>query len=292
MRYFTQPLLLICCLLLMPAQYLAQQDTVTTKGDATENKGWEVALTGTSLASIASTAPDAFIPSASVGFGASFRNRESNSSFSLTYTISGTRDTITSVNTAEFGTAVLVPGIRKNSILISVRDPERFGGNHGWGAFLNYTNMDWTTNLVTLPSDTSSDGDTTLITRNVAPLTLELYYSWRIANIGNNGPDDTPAKLTWDLGLAFKYLAGERLSAKEADVFLGSHQELFPALHTGFSLHYGDMSAFGYFNYIFPCGDQPDVQGLTGLRFIGGIKLSANIAKIVTEKDPKETEGD
>jgi len=211
---------------------------------------------------------------AALGAGISLKNGKR---LTLMYTVAETRDTITSQEISDFGQTILVPGLRKFSILINWRDLhssclERLFKTTGVGVgvFVNMSPMIWKRYTASSVNSTALDSLPKVV--NVSPITMEAYLSYTMVE---NSEASNPYRLTFDLGLSSRFLGGDQLSDTEHDMFLGTTQDWFPGLVLGIDFHFGGTQLYSYMTLLDP--DKAGVNGLTGLQLHGGLSLSASL---------------
>jgi hypothetical protein len=235
-------------------------------------------LTGNGLSNFTGSVKNSFTNSATAGFGLSYFEN-GGVSFLILGTVTDSRDTVKSQDKHDFGASVLVPGLRKMSLLTNVRTAPKersLGslelGRYGYAAFFNASPMFWTT--YTAKKQGSSDFDSLPLTKAVIPLTLEGYIYFPIkpsAEILNN-----PLRASFDIGAVYKYVGGDQLNSEERDFFLGSQKINRIGAFMGVNVRISDFQAYFYGTMI-PAGKNESIEGLTGFQLFGGIRVSATL---------------
>ena len=237
-----------------------------------------VKLSGVGLSNYTTSTKGVSGAGAAAGFGLSV-NWKDGRRINVIGTVTQTQDTIESTETADFAQTVLVPGIRRFSIMAVYREMYALkrnadGSGWGWGTYVNATPMNWKTFRY---SSVGSDvRDSVSVVRQVTPITWELYLSrtllfmksWR-----------NPCRITVDMGAAAKYLGDNAMSADDHKLFLGTTQDLFVGPLIGLDLRFADSHAYFYGTWMVQ-NAQGGVPGLTGPQLQAGISLSATIANL------------
>jgi len=258
-----------------------EQDHIEKIYKSFENYYYEpkIVITGNGLANFISTEKKAFDVAATAGFGISF-SKNNGKQLGITGTITETRDTILSIDKRDFGRAILVPGIRKFSVMINYRSLNFFKNNWGYGIFANMTPMVWKT--YTAMKHDSTEMDSLPSVKHVTPITGEVYFSYTIYNNTNTLKKITnPTRITFDLGLVYKYLGEDQLTDIERENFLGSSQDNFFGFLFGIDVRSSGMHFYVYTTYIPSLGrNSHSIPGLTDLQATGAIGLAVNIADL------------
>lgn len=214
----------------------------------------------------------------SAGFGVAV-DWKSGRRINVMGTVTQSRDTITSIDVADFSQTVLVPGIRRFSILAIYRElyaisRSKNGSGKGWGVFVNATPVNWKTF-----SDTSSTGterDTISVVRAVTPFTFEVFAS---STLLFDRSSANSARITFDYGISLKYLGTNGMSSKDQRLFMGTTQDFFAGPMCGIDIRIADSHMYFYGTYLFQ-GDKGSIPGLTGPQLHAGISLTATIADL------------
>lgn len=238
----------------------------------------KVSITGNGMANYTTSTKGVTGSGAAAGFGV-IVNWPSGRRINVMGTVTQTRDTIESVEVSDFAQTILVPGIRRLSIMAIYRDlyalkQRSDGSGWGWGAFVNATPINWKTFRYT--SVGSEKRDSVPTTSSVNPITLELFFSNTLIYQAN-GRNTT--RITLDMGVAAKYLGDNSMSAADHRLFLDTTQDLFAGPLLGIDLRVADSHIYFYGTYLIQ-GKQGGVPGLTGPQLQAGLSLSATIADL------------
>ncbi len=235
----------------------------------------KIVITGNGLVNFTGSEKNAFTSAATAGFGLRV-TKENGIELGIIGTVTETRDTITSTLIRDFGASILVPGIRKFSIMVNYRSLYAFNDQWGYGIFVNSTPMIWQTD--TAKSKNSNVYDSLTDIRSVTPITIEAYLSFTIINVKSQS---NPVRISFDFGPTFKYLGGDKLKSSERKFYLGSQQTCWVGVFCGLDLRFSGSHAYFYANYIPAIGkNSANIDGLTQFQIIGGLGLAANIADL------------
>ncbi len=237
-----------------------------------------VSITGNGMANYTTSTKGITGSGAAAGFGV-IVNWPSGKRINVMGTVTQTRDTIESVDVVDFAQTILVPGIRRFSIMALYRDlyalkQRSDGSGWGWGVFVNATPVNWKTFRYSSVGSEKRDSVATI--SSVNPITLELFLSNTLIYQAN-GRNTT--RITLDMGVTAKYLGDNSMSAADHKLYLGSTQDLFAGPLLGIDLRVADSHVYFYGTYLIQ-GKQGGVPGLTGPQLQAGLSLSATIADL------------
>lgn len=233
-------------------------------------------LSATGMGNYSTSTSGAKSTGAAAGFGVSVDWKDGHR-INVIGTVTQTRDTIIGIDVPIFSQTVLVPGIRRFSILAIYRNlyaikKRSNGSGMGWGFFVNATPLNWKTY-----QDTSAHGkerDTIAVVQAVTPFTVELFASTTLLH---DRSATNSARITLDYGLSFKYLNANGMSSRNHRLFLGSTQDFFAGPMCGLDIRIADSHMYFYGTYLFQA-KQGAVPGLTGPQLHAGISLTATIS--------------
>lgn len=202
--------------------------------------------------------------------------------FSAYVTISQTRDLIRAeFNDREvFGNAMLVPGVRKYSLLTSYRNyslwpfsVSRAKQKLGFGWNVNVTPMNWE-----LSGADTQITETGILTTQVIPFATDLFLSFNwLTSKSPNRSIGKEFRLSTDFGLTFRQLFGD-LSHKDLwiEQFLGAKRRFFPGILLGINIAIDNLQIF--FNGPILLGDK--VEGLSYGQTVANIGLRGKLFNI------------
>ncbi len=227
-------------------------------------------LIGTGLANFVGSQKNTHTTGATAALGFSVRNTEYQSITAI-ITVAETRDTVKSQKQSDFGTSLLVPGIRRFSLLVNYRNYEFLSKNHRWGLglFGNVTPMIWETN--------APGNDTVPVSKTVIPMNSEVYLSYIVMD--NRTKKENPVWLSLDFGTSFRYLGGDKLTATERNYFLDQNVNKWWGGFGGLDVHFNDSRAYFYIAY-----NPHSTPGLSNIQAFAGITLSAKLFSSNKEK--------
>jgi hypothetical protein len=202
--------------------------------------------------------------------------------FSAYVTISQSRDLIRAdFNDREvFGNAMLVPGVRKYSLLTNYRNyslwpfsVSRAKQKLGFGWNVNVTPMNWE-----LSGADTSITENGILTTQVIPFGTDLFLSFNwLTSKSPNRSIGKEFRVSTDFGFTFRHLFGD-LSQKDPwiEQFLGVRRRFFPGIYLGINLAIDNLQIF--FNGPILLGDK--VEGLTFGQTIANIGLRGKLFNI------------
>lgn len=228
----------------------------------------KIQVIGTGMSGFTSSVPNSY-EGTTGGLGALYTLGTNHIELSSIITVAETRDTIVSQNQRDFGATMLVPGIRKFSILLNFRDLDLFGKNWGIGGFVNISPMIW--QMDTGKSKINPSVDSNVDVKYVMPMNFEVYVSYLLFKIEGV---QNPARATIDMGISYRYLGGDNITGIEMKDFLGTYEKGYFGFWGGLDIHLGPSKA--YFYVTWNPGWHGDITpGLGGLQAIGGLGLTA-----------------
>lgn len=188
-------------------------------------------------------------------------------------TIAQARDTVIG-KVEDFGESVLIPGVRRFSLLASYRmtsfDPvARSPFLRKWGGAINVnvTPYNWVIKKLSTPDEDSVVG-------KVIPAAFDLLLSYNWLSVYEEGKD---ISISTDIGFTGRILAGD-LTPAERGIFLGNTTKFYGGLNMGINIRYNSLRVLFYCPFLF----NEQVKGLTGgqvyasIGFIGSIINSAS----------------
>jgi len=189
------------------------------------------------------------------------------------FTISQVSDTIASIGkpTQDFGTSVLIPGVRRFSLLTNYRHRQlwptsysNFFSKIGLAVNFNITPYNWLLKKV--------DGQSDSISTKVMPISVDAMLPYNWVNIFKQ---DEEFSISTDFGLTARYIAGN-IDADTRANFLGKKDIFYWGLIAGLNIKYNGLR----FQFHAPLLFGSHVDGLTGGQSYASMALVANIASI------------
>jgi hypothetical protein len=174
------------------------------------------------------------------------------------FTISQANDTISSIgkSSEDFGTSILIPGVRKFSLLTSFRQRQLWPTSYS--NFWNKIGIAWNVNITPYnwairKTDNSSDS----ITAKLTPVAMDLMFPFNWVNIYKDGQD---INVSTDFGFTARYLMGN-IDADKRKVFLNNNPYFFyGGVIAGINIKFNGLR----FQFHAPLLFGSHVDGLTG----------------------------
>lgn len=214
------------------------------------------------------------------GFGI-MANKPAHSEFIGILTVAQVNDTVVGT-LPDFGASVLVPGVRRFSLLTSYRLNSLFPFARnkqtrkiGLVFNANITPYNW---VIKKTGENSTQDSLSVKT---IPSSCDLMFSY---NWGNVYEEDKDVSISYDLGFTTRFIGGN-ITKAERQSFLGNERKFYTGIITGLNIKYNGLRVQFYAPYIF--GKR--VNGLTNgqvyasIGFIGTILNSA--ASILKKKN-------
>jgi hypothetical protein len=216
----------------------------------------------------------------SAGFGI-LAYKPANAEFMGIITVAQVQDTVVG-GVEDFGGSVLIPGVRRFSLLASYRmnsfDPisrHPFFRKLGFATSINVTPYNW----VIKKKDTQEDS---LFTKAI-PAAFDIMASYNWLTMYEEGKDIC---ITTDIGFSLRHIAGGTTESERTQ-FLGTPKQFYAGLIAGLVIKYNGLRAQFYAPNLFG----KTVKGLTGgqvyasIGFIGSILNSpASVLRNKSEK--------
>lgn len=186
------------------------------------------------------------------------------------FTISQASDTIMTVGkpSEDFGTSVLIPGVRKFSLLTSYRirslwphSYSDFWNKFGLSVNFNITPYNWQIRNV------KNDADS--LNMKIIPIAMDIMVPFGWVNMYNK---DNDIYISTDLGLTARYLAGNH-TADMRQQFLGRGDAFYAGFIAGITIRYNGLRLQYHAPFLF--GSQ--VEGLTNGQAYASISFVTNI---------------
>jgi len=193
-----------------------------------------------------------------------------NTEFMGVFTISQANDTITAEgkSNADFGSSVLVPGVRRFSLLTSYRkrqifpsSPSIFWKRIGIAWNMNVTPYNWELTKIDNNRDSS-------LTAKVMPLSMDLMFPFNWVNIYGNGQD---IEVSTDAGFTGRYIMGNT-TPEIRQQFLNSKSRLFGGFIAGINVKFNGLRFQFHVPVLFG-----KVNGLTQGQAYASMAFIANI---------------
>lgn len=186
------------------------------------------------------------------------------------FTISQANDTIVSIGQSSegFGTSILIPGVRRFSLLTSYRQCQIFPTSYsnffskiGIAYNVNITPYNWAIRKV----DNSSDS----ITAKLIPVAMDLMFPFNWVKIYKADQD---ISISTDIGLTGRYIMGN-IGTEKIKQFLGKPNIIYGGLIAGINIKYNGLR----FQYHAPLLFGSHVDGLTGGQAYASMTFIATI---------------
>lgn len=231
----------------------------------TERRKFKASLIGN--ANVVSSFRNADPTQINAGFG--IRGHKPNhSEFIGIITVAQVNDTITGSTIQDFGTSLLVPGVRRFSLLTSYRltrisplTGRWFWKTLGFAMNVNVTPYNWAIRK----ADNSADS----ITGKAVPTAVDVMLPINWLNIYEEGKD---VLISTDIGLSLRHVAGN-LNGEKRKSFLGTSRQTYAGLILGLNIRYNGLRAQFHAPILF--GSR--VDGLTGGQVFASIGIISNI---------------
>lgn len=153
-------------------------------------------------------------------------------------TVAQTNDTIISSEINDFGQSILVPGVRRFSLLTSYRNYSMFptsGSNLfkkiGIAFNANITPYRWSLN--------KADGTPDSVTTRVVPVSADLIFPFTWVSLYE---EDKDVAISTDIGLSFRYVGGN-ITPEQLNTFLHRDTRFYAGLLFGLNIKYNGLRA-------------------------------------------------
>jgi len=189
-------------------------------------------------------------------------------------TISQSNDTISTImghTNFDFGQSILIPGVRRFSLLTTYRSMQMFPNSYnnfcskiGFMWNTNITPYNWQKSAITIGTNT-----TNIINAKVVPISMDFMFPFHWVQIYKPGKE---IFIATDIGLTARYIAGD-VNAATLKEFLGIDKHFYAGITGGFSMRYNGLRLQFHIPIIF--GER--VEGLTHGQPVGSISFVASI---------------
>jgi len=189
-----------------------------------------------------------------------------------TFTISQSSDTIASIGktSSDFGTSMLVPGVRKFSLLTSFRQRQLFPTSYsnfwrkiGIALNVNITPYNWAIRK------TDNSADSTALSAKPIPAAMDLMFPFSWVNIYR---EDQEVCISTDVGFTCRYLLGD-INKEQRKQFLGRTNNFYAGVIGGINIRYNGLR----FQFHVPLLFGSHVDGLTGGQAYASMSFVARI---------------
>lgn len=208
----------------------------------------------------------------SAGFGILAR-KPSKAEFIGILTVAQTSDTISGSGAGDFGPSILVPGVRRFSLLLSYRQNSIFPLSSsfffqriGFAFNANVTPYRWV-----IPKTAGGDS----IATKILPTSFDLMVPYNWLSIYEDGKD---ISISTDVGLSLRWLFGDA-TTKNRKAFIGNAADAYFGLIGGLSIRYNGLRAQFHVPILF---NKTKVEGLTGGQVIASIGFVGSILNDVS----------
>ncbi|MES2003742.1 MAG: hypothetical protein V4450_04420 [Bacteroidota bacterium] len=187
------------------------------------------------------------------------------------FTISQSNDTIASIGkpSEDFGMSVLVPGVRKFSLMTSYRQRQLWPNSFSnfWSKIgicfnANVTPYTWAIKKIIQQNDDS-------IYTKLIPVSMDLMVPFNWVNVYKDGQE---INISTDIGFTGRYLMGN-INAEQRKNFLGDERIFYGGLIAGICIRFNGLR----FQFHAPLLFGSHVDGLTGGQVYASMSFVANI---------------